>query len=303
MVYQLIKLLPIKHLPTLLGIVAVLTSALVTPSAQAQPKTHEGWYQVEMIVVARKDDTGQEHWPSNIKLRYPGDWVELKDPNATDINTAVDGSASSIAPGVDLTKEAFYLLPASERQLNTQAQKLQRNPRFEVLFHNAWRQIITNKKASKAIIINGGQTFGQHQALEGSIRLSVATYLELQTNLWFAQFDVNVGQEITQAWPEIPLRPNYAAATINNLSLDSEVEAELEQALATENIQWSTGNFDANTAAPETDNFVTRQIILLQQERDMRTSEVHYLDHPLLNVIIQVTPYPPVAANVAPAAQ
>lgn len=303
MVYQSIKQLPIKHLPILLGMTAALVSAIVAPFAHAQPKTHEGWYQVEMIVVARKDDTGQEHWPSNIKLRYPGDWVELKDPNATDINTAVDGGASSITPSVDLTKEAFYLLPASERQLNAQAQKLQRSPRFEVLFHNAWRQIITNKKASKAIIINGGQTFGQHQALEGSIRLSVATYLELQTNLWFAQFDVNVGQEITQAWPEIPLRPNYTAATVNNLSLDSEVEAELEQALATENTQWSTGSFDANAAAPENDNFVTRQIILLQQERDMRSNEVHYIDHPALNVIIQVTPYPPVATAPAPTAQ
>lgn len=303
MVYQSIKQLPIKHLSTLLGIAATLTCALVAPFIHAQTKTHEGWYQVEMIVVARKDDTGQEHWPSNINLRYPGDWVELKDPNTTEMNSTTDNSVSSIAPIVDLTKEAFYLLPASERQLNMQAQKLQRNPRFEVLFHNAWRQVITNKKASKAILINGGQTFGQHQSLEGSIRLSVATYLELQTNLWLAQFDVNVGQEITQAWPEIPLRPNYTSATINNLSLDSAVDAELEQALTTENTQWSNGNFDANAAAPEADNFVTRQIILLQQERDMRTSEVHYIDHPALNVIIQVTPYPPVATAPVPAAQ
>jgi hypothetical protein len=301
MVYQSIKLLPIKHLPTLLGIAAVLSGALVAPLTQAQTKTHEGWYQVEMIVVARKDDTGQEHWPSNIKLRYPGDWVELKDPNATDTTAAVDGSASSIAASVDLTKEVFYLLPASERQLNAQAQKLQRSARFEVLFHNAWRQVITNKKVSKAIIINGGQTFGQHQALEGSIRLSVATYLELQTNLWLTQFDVNVGQEITQPWPEIPVRPNYTTTAVSNLSLDSDLE--LEQALANENTQWSNGNFDANVPVPEADNFVTRKIILLQQERDMRSSEVHYIDHPALNVIIQVTPYPPVATVPVQTAQ
>jgi hypothetical protein len=293
----------LKRLTRLLLIGAALTSALVAPLTQAQIKTHEGWYQVEMIVVARKDDTGQEHWPTNIKLRYPGDWVELKDPDAPEVTSTSEASASSAKPIVDLTKEAFYLLPASERQLNTQAQKLQRNPRFEVLFHNAWRQIITNKKDSKAVIINGGQTFGEHQALEGSIRLSVATYLELQTNLWFAQFDVNVGQEITQAWPEIPLRPNYTTATIDNLSLDSAVEAELEQALSTENTQWSTGNFDANATAQETNNFVTRQIILLQQERDMRSNEVHYLDHPLLNVIIQVTPYLPSSTNSATTAQ
>jgi len=300
MAYQSIKQLPIKLLPKILGIAAAYASALAVQSTQAQTRSHEGWYQVEMIVVARKDDAGQEHWPSNIKLRYPGDWVELKDPDAAGVNAA-DGNAPSASSTVDLTKEAFYLLPASERQLNAQAQKLQRSARFEVLFHNAWRQIITNKKASKAIIINGGQTFGQHQALEGSIRLSVATYLELQTNLWLAQFDVNVGQEITQPWPEIPERPNYTTAAVSNLSLDSDLE--LEQALANESTQWSNGSFDANAAAPETDNFVTRQIILLQQERDMRSNEVHYIDHPALNVIIQVTPYPPVATTPALTAQ
>lgn len=274
----------IKHLSTLLGVTAVFVSAMLALSTQAQTRTHEGWYQVEMIVVARKDDSGQEHWPSNIKLRYPAKWVELKDPAATE--TGITGSAA-----VDLTKEAFYLLPASERQLNAQAQKLQRSPDFEVLFHNAWRQIITNKKSSKAILINGGRTFGQHQALEGSIRLSVATYLKLQTNLWLAQFDLNVGQEITQTWPEIPLRPNYAATATHSFSLDSDIEAELEQALANENNQWSSGNIEGNATLPEVDNFVTRQIILLQEERDMRSSEVHYIDHPMLNVIIQITPY------------
>lgn len=299
MVYQSVKLLPIKLLPKILGIAAAFASALAVQSTQAQTRSHEGWYQVEMIVVARKDDAGQEHWPSNIKLRYPGDWVELKDP-AAGVSSA-DGNSPSASSTVDLTKEAFYLLPANERQLNVQAQKLQRSARFEVLFHNAWRQVITNKKSSKAIIINGGQTFGQHQALEGSIRLSVATYLELQTNLWLAQFDVNVGQEITQPWPEIPVRPNLTTTAISNLSLDSNLE--LEQALANENSQWSNGNFDTNAASPESDNFVTRQIILLQQERDMRTSEVHYIDHPALNIIIQVTPYPPVATPPAPTAQ
>jgi len=265
---------------------AALLFANASAYAQQNNASHEGWYQVEMIVVARKDDAGQEHWPSNIKLRYPGDWVELKSQKSSE---------------ADLTKDAFYLLPASERQLNTQAQKLQRSSRFEVLFHNAWRQIITNKKSSKAIIINGGQTFGQHQALEGSIRLSVATYLELQTNLWYAQFDTNVGQEITQAWPEIPRRPNYASAATNNLSLDSNLE--LDQALASENTQWSNGNLDANAPAADAEGFVTRKIILLRQERDMRSSEVHYIDHPVLNVIIQVTPYPPVAVAPAPVAQ
>ena len=78
---------------------------------------------------------------------------------------------------------------------------------------------------------------------------------------------------------------------MHNFSLDSDVEAELEQALASENTQWASNNFGESTATPELDNFVTRQIILLQEEREMRSSEVHYIDHPVLNVIIQITPY------------
>ncbi|WP_039917681.1 CsiV family protein [Cellvibrio mixtus] len=269
-----------KLYQSLMGLATLL---LVSNSLHAQQSAsnHEGWYQVELIVFARKEDTSQEHWPSNIKLRYPGDWVELKDPAMSDVK-------------IDLTKEAFYRLPASERQLNAQAQKLERNGRFELLFHSAWRQIITNKKSSKAILISGGPTSGKHQALEGSIRVSVATYLELQTNLWFSQFDLNVGQEVTQSWPEIPLRPNYPAVGGNTLSLDSDLE--LDQALAKENQQGISANVDSGTAAktngavPE---YITRQIILLQQERDMRSGEIHYIDHPVLGVIVQVTPYPP----------
>lgn len=279
-----------KHLTTALGITTLLASMLVAQLsyAQAKPAGHEGWYQVELIVFARKNDTSQEHWPSNIKLRYPSDWVELKE-----ITTAENSS-------IDLTKEAFYRLPESERQLNAQAQKLERNSRFQVLFHNAWRQVITNEKAAKSILIQGGQTFGQHQELEGSIRLSVATYLKLQTNLWYSQFDLNVGQEQTRQWPELPKQPNFLATPIAGLSLDSSLE--LEQALAVENQQWDNtlATPDNSNDPANSDNYLTRQIILLQQSRDMRSSEIHYIDHPVVGIIVQVTPYPAQGVQPAP---
>lgn len=268
-----------SHLMRTIILLAVCTLfGVANASAQSTSNTtfnnHEGWYQVEMIVFARKDDADQEHWPSNIKLRYPGNWVELKNSGT----------------GIDTTKEQFYILPANERMLNAQAQKLQRSGRSEVLFHNAWRQVITNKNNAKAILINGGQTFGKHQSLEGSIRLSVATYLELQTNLWFAQFENNTGQEITRQWPEIPLSPNKLTVSANALSAESEME--LEQALENDKAQ----QIDSSSSTATGNPFVSRNIILLQQERDMRSSEIHYIDHPVVGIIIQVTPYPPVAA-------
>lgn len=285
MIYQ-----SIKSLPRLIGLATAISSAFLAQwtCAQSQAGNHEGWYQVELIIFARKNEISQEHWPSNIKLRYPNDWVELKE---VDIET--DNN-------IDLTKDAFYRLPANERQLNPQAQKLERNSRFQVLFHNAWRQIISNEKTAKSILIQGGQTFGQHQELEGSIRLSVATYLKLQTNFWYSQFDLNVGQEQTRQWPLLPQQPNQFITTpLAGLSLDSSIE--FEQALATENQQWANGSFqslDNGSAAPN--NYLTRQIILLQQTRDMRSNEIHYIDHPVLGVIVQITPYLATNAQHAP---
>jgi len=260
----------------------------------AQTSNHEGWYQVEMIVFVRKDDMGSEHWPSNISLRYPNNWVELKDPNATTINTSdtISGADTNTSipeqtatPSIDLTKDAFYWLPDNERLLNAEATKLTRNPRFDVLFHQAWRQVITAKNTAKSIIINGGKQFGKHQELEGTITLSVATYLKIQTNLWFSQFDVNIGQEQQTAWPDIPLRPNYTQPNINTITTNA--DADLTTALEKENNQWN----DINTPEEETNDYVTRQIILVKQARDMRSNELHYLDHPVLGVIVKIIPY------------
>jgi hypothetical protein len=282
----------ITCLPRLMGVATAVTSALLMQLAYAQPKpgNHEGWYQVELIVFARKNEVSQEHWPSNIKLRYPNDWVELKEVSSEANNN------------IDLTKDAFYRLPANEHQLNAQVQKLERNSRFQVLFHNAWRQVVTNEKMAKSVLIQGGQTFGQHQELEGSIRLSVATYLKLHTNLWYSQFDLNVGQEQTRQWPLLPQQPNQLkTAPIAGLSLDSSME--FEQALAAENQQWESNTFNVSGNDSETapgNNYLTRQIILFQQARDMRSSEIHYIDHPVLGVIVQVTPYPATSALPTP---
>lgn len=271
--------------------ISLLSASGIT---HAQQSNHEGWYQVEMIVFARNDDAGQEHWPSNITLRYPNNWVELKDPNATQpiaesvTDPAISNSVDLAETTIDLTKESFYWLPENEQQLNNEAKKLMRDSRFELLFHQAWRQIIGHKNTAKSIIINGGKTYGKYQSLEGTITLSVATYLKLQTNLWFSQFDINIGQEQKVLWPNIPLRPNYTEPTKDALTLEPDVD--ITEALEKENNQWSDDS-ELLATEDEKDDYVTRQIILIKQARDMRSNEVHYVDHPVVGIIIKVVPY------------
>lgn len=260
--------------------------------SQAQGR-HEGWYQVELLVFSRPHAATEEQWPKAIKMRYPARWVALKDPQApitepTEPADPASQQASSIS--IDFTKEPYWMLPAGERSLNDQAQRLARNNNYQVLFHQAWRQPIGSRKQATSILIHGGQHYGAHQELEGSINLSVATYLKLSTNLWFSQFQVNLEQD--SGWPDIPLRPDYQAADTSQASLNSELPPSPGLALGGEpavdqGVTWGAAAEQEEVANP----YVPRQIILMQQDRDMRSGEVHYLDHPLLGVIVKVTPF------------
>lgn len=293
-----------SHLRRLSSILTTLLGLVTAGSALANTG-HEGWYQVEMIVFARRNPVTEEQWPKAIKLRYPTRFVELKNPdrilpNATDSTTGANSSSLAI----DWATEPYWQLPVSEQSLDKQAKILERNPSYQVLFHQAWRQEITNAKQAKSILISGGRTYGKHQELEGSIAISVATYLKISTNLWFSRFNVdlnsletdptqtNSSQEDSKqaSWPEIPPRPVSALdSTLSSLNgLQSmEEQPDVEQTLNAAN----NPGFGMNLASEdEKELYTPNLIVLMKQERDMRSNEIHYLDHPILGIIIKITP-------------
>jgi len=149
--------------------------------------------------------------------------------------------------------EGFTLLPASERSLNSQAATLARSGSYTLLYHQAWRQMIYGRKTN--IAISGGKSVGNHQELEGSIALSVGQYLKIQTNLWLTQF-APAGTNVSETWPELPSLPN---ASLN----DSE----------------------------KTQDYLIKRIVKINQDRNMRSNEIHYIDHPLLGIIVKIVPY------------
>lgn len=145
----------------------------------------------------------------------------------------------------------FTLLSANERLLNSQAATLARSGTYTLLYHQAWRQMIYGRKTN--IIINGGKSVGGHQELEGSISLSVGQYLKIQTNLWLTQF-APVGTNISETWPELPSLP-------------------------------------FSDSAQSSQDYLIKRIVKVNQERTMRSTEIHYIDHPLLGIIIKIIPY------------
>lgn len=216
---------------------ALLGLTLCNPSV-AQTDTdnheqnHERMYQVELIIFSRAESNSQEQWPTNIKLSYP--------------DNAADLSSESSTP------EGVTPVPVNERLLNAQAATLAKSGSYNLLYHRAWRQMIYGNKRN--FIISGGKVVNGHHELEGSISLSVAQFLKLQTNLWLTQFAAP-GTPVSQTWPELPEVPF------------------------------------ANGGEPEKQDYVIKRIAKFNQQRTMRSNEVHYIDHPLLGIIVKIIPY------------
>ena len=280
----------------------LLTLLALPPLASAQ---FEGWYQIEVLVFERTGGFDDELWPSDITLRYPLHWQELRDPNEVEplTGTAVDDNPlspqhSEPAPP-DLAREPFYKLPETQRKLNREHRQLAAQGNIRVLFHEAWRQHLASTEETPAILVSGGEAFDKHHRLEGSLQFSVARYLHLNSNLWLSDFQINTGQG--SPWPEIPLSPLERLQRTNLAETDpfntsgnslgttwaSSHQPDWQQSL-------DSGSLTDFLEAP----YLPRRIVTLQQHRRMRSDELHYIDHPRLGLLVIIHPYevPPAEA-------
>ncbi|WP_370978503.1 CsiV family protein [Agaribacterium sp. ZY112] len=313
----------LNHFHTTL-ISAVIASS-ISALTQAQDNQHEGLYQVEMIVFERIQSNTDEQWPNNLVLHYPLNTEVLitddikQRPSDELEQTALTQETSTNNEPVDTnnTDAPYKVLEKELRQLNKEAAKLNRGS-YKVLFHEAWRQPVTDKQSSNAVLITGGAMFDGHYELEGHIEISVHRYLHLETDLWRSDFSLNYGQEHTY-WPSLPTRPirkvahteldstdtnneaSYKNINLESLSINSTLNDINKPAendpFQLNDLELSSGSRSANGKQLHTlesmseSPYVLNNIITLRQKRRMRSAETHYIDHPRLGMLIHITPY------------
>ncbi len=280
---------------------AVLSSSLICQPlfAQNTPEPSEAdpirWYQIELIAFSQSiSSQGQEQWRPDIALAYPPNWKQLKtpqefkapegadeeNPNDEAVNENDETSEASSSIATDLNVEPYYLLPTEDQELNPNARALKRDKRYRVLFHQSWRQPVVDIENAPSLLISGGDSFSNHHELEGSITISVARYLHLHTNLWLSEFTRNYGQEQGQ-WPALPIRPDLRQVE------SQEWSTSLEESDAWSNFNGPESEFEKILNQP----YVLDRVVLVKQKRRMRSGELHFIDHPLLGLLIKVTPY------------
>lgn len=300
---------PRQTIPGGLLLLVGFVVAAFTHTSAAQTPPGERWFQVELIAFARQVPDQQEHWVKDIKPAYPLNWIELKDATATpgtsDANRELPpenraamtsrrqedtGSNSRFADDqtpIDIDRTPFVLLPNNNHKLANHARALARDSRYRVLFHQAWRQPVKPRKNASAILIFGGNNYGEHSELEGSITLSLARLLQINTRLWLTQFEINYGQTPSD-WPPLPAQPQkLKQALLAQVRNADDLTLIPEQPLSWELPAEPLADITTEANAP----YLPQRIVLMNEERQMRSSEIHYLDHPLFGLIIQLTPY------------
>ena len=290
---------------------------LISQSSYAQGAR---WFQVELLVFSHEGASDGEQFEPTPLLSYPGASRFLIEPQRVKANmqtaypysvidefgrqflteSAPSGSASDIPrrqntqeadPDTALTPPAnarpllptpFIALPAAQREFNGKAAYMQRSGRYQTLFHQSWAQPVLGKGSALPLILDRSGDTGQWSRLQGSVTLHLSRYLHLETNLWLN----TSGDYLPGEW-RMPAPPLGPPSLIVETLPEETSEGFGEQWVASTDADGEPELGAEESLGPL---YPYRHAVLLQQKRRMRSTEVHYIDHPKLGVVIKITP-------------
>ncbi|USH01255.1 peptidoglycan binding protein CsiV [Grimontia kaedaensis] len=257
------------------------------------PSFAERWFDVEVIVFKRNQnpDTVQENWPDA----------------QPDINLS---GAVSVFDKQTLAARGLQVLPKNQWQLNAEYNRLANHAGFKPLAHVAWRQNDGGRGAMPKLRFTAGRNFGDSfyidgtskdaplvtsesapdgyqptdkasgpmYELDGFIRVYVQHYLFIETDLALREPGERKVLKEVQAVP-LPL-DNQVATEVEGITAEGSDVAPVVEGSALTGLQKLERTYSVEKHLNS---------YAFEQKRRMRSGEIHYLDHPLMGLIIQVT--------------
>ena len=138
--------------------------------------------------------------------------------------------------------------------LNTEYKRINNSSEYKVLFYSAWRQTGLDKNNAFEIDINelaNAHTSKSDNTLNGNLKVVLARYLHFYADLDYQRQDDK--------------------KNINTETIDTTADGTTEDKEINENI-------------------ISKQTYPMQMHRRMRSKELHYIDHPLVGLLIQINP-------------
>ncbi|MBY5922222.1 CsiV family protein [Ferrimonas balearica] len=295
----------------LLPLLAVLTS-VTSPSALAEDPT---WFEVELAVFARPDHSG-EIWDQEqpqVKLGNAQDLIGpvllpdlsqfeaalsecdssewLLDPTGcqarqdnaqVQMPSRLPSQAVAMQAGNPLSGQP-YLLTAEQLQFNDALNQLSRQSGYQVLLHSGWQMPVYGRRAAQPFAIYGGINFGDRFRLDGHPRLAEDDLLSQLSLLTQFAPQARGPEAVWQlnGWIKIYLEHFLFIET----RLDLREQG--ERVWTVESLERDPNALEGDvTEVEEREPFL--MTIPLEQNRRVRSREIHYFDHPKMGVIVQI---------------
>jgi len=305
---------------------ALFTLLPIAIPAFSQETAKERWFRVELMIFSHESASAgsAERWDPAPALAYPPAGRFLIDNRLIERNigsypsgdSVIDArgvqtitlptdpsSAQSIpdiprqedtpdgSPGtpteaesaqLPLTPQPFTLRPLSELEFRGKAAYMQRTGRFKTLLHQTWLQPMRGEEQTLPIVIDRSGDEQNWPRLQGSVKLYLSRYLHIETNLWLN----TDGNYLPADWfmPAPPLGPESLIIIEPPAPLADDFFAAGRE----------PGQPVDDEGLPLTEEtgpvYGWRHAILMDQKRRMRSNEVHYIDHPMLGVVVKLLP-------------
>ena len=222
---------------------------------------------------------------------------------AVDANEVVAQDTGDDKPAIELPLEAeplpltptpFTALAGSAMEFRGKAAYMRRTGRYQILFHEVWVQPVASEARALPIVLDRSGDTQDWPRLQGSVKVYLARFLHMETKLWLN----TMGPYFPESWqiPPAPLGPQsliieYPELPETLLDLYPPDAEPTEPAELPEPDEVGLeGDPEAEIPLATGPVYPWRHAVVLQQKRKMRSTEVHYIDHPLLGVVVLILP-------------
>ena len=220
------------------------------------------YYDVEIVVIENQSEDAKksEHWPLEVTIKKPVNSVTLGEPPLVEW----------LPLDVDLA-ESFKILTPEDYQLTAEVDKISASRSQRVIFHTAWRQPGLDKKIAMPV-------YFKYEVTDTPLIPKIADMPLIHT-------------EITDAYKpdDMPvpavLEGIFRVTLSRYLHLESELSYRIPPIVITETETEFTDEIMPDEAEKQ-------GVIYLKQKRNrIRSNELHYIDHPVISLLVKMTPY------------